>query len=148
MNTAALPLKAYVKENNFKLFMFDVGILGALSEINPSTILNYDYGSYKGFVAENYIAQAFTFSSTSQLYSWVENTAEVEFVREIAGEIIPIEVKSGWVTQAKSLYVFAQKYHPPYRVIMSAQPLLMDSQTKLQKIPLYLAELFPFSKHS
>lgn len=145
VNTAALPLKAYVKENNFKLFMFDVGILGALSEISPSTILNYDYGSYKGFVAENYIAQAFTFSSTSQLYSWVENTAEVEFVKEIEGKIIPIEIKSGWVTQAKSLTVFAQKYNPPYRVIISAQPFLIDSQTKLQKIPLYLAELFPFS---
>ena len=99
-----------------------MGILGALCEINPKTILDYDYGSYKGFIAENYIAQALVFSSPTQLYSWAENISEVEFVREVNGEIIPIEVKSGWVTQAKSLQVFSQKYNPPYRVMMSAKP--------------------------
>ena len=143
INSAELPLKAYIKENHFKLFLFDVGILGAMSEIQPQTLLDYQYGTYKGFVAENYIAQAFTFSSSASLYSWAENMAEIEFVRDIHGNAIPIEVKSGWVTQAKSLSVFTQKYHPSYRVIMSAQPFAINHQTHLQKIPLYLAELWP-----
>ena len=144
VNKAALPLKAYAKANAFKLFLFDVGLLGALSEINPNTILNYDYGSYKGFFAENYVAQAFWSVSAVGLYSWTERTAEVEFVREVEGAIIPIEVKSGWVTQAKSLTVYCKKYSPSYRVILSAKPLVIDDQ--VQCLPLYLASYFPLSE--
>jgi hypothetical protein len=44
------PLKSLVKENTFKLFMFDIGILGAMMDLVPSTILAYDYGTYKGFL--------------------------------------------------------------------------------------------------
>lgn len=143
VNKGHLPLKAYTKENYFKLFLFDVGILGAMSEINPKTILAYDYGSYKGYFAENYIAQGFRFSSPFDLYSWTENTSEVEFLREVDGNIIPVEVKSGWVTQAKSLRVFADKYQPEYRVIMSAKNMAFDQVRKIQYLPLYLAEIFP-----
>lgn len=138
INKGCLPFQAYAKENAFKLFLFDVGILGAMSEINPKTILDYDYGSYKGFFAENYVAQALTFSSPVGLYSWAEGTAEVEFLREIEGNVIPVEVKSGWVTQAKSLKVFSDKYKPPYRVILSAKNFRVNDQVRL--LPLYLTE--------
>ncbi len=144
INKAALPFKAYVKDNAFKLFLFDVGLLGALSDINPATILKYDYGSYKGFFAENFVAQAFNFASSSGLYSWAENTSEVEFLLEVNTEIIPVEVKSGWVARAKSLKVFEDKYHPKYRVVMSAKNLHTDVESKFQYMPLYLAEFFPF----
>ncbi|MDF1760508.1 MAG: AAA family ATPase [Coxiellaceae bacterium] len=145
INKAALPFKAYGKENAFKLFLFDVGLLGALNEIHPKTILDYEYGSYKGFFAENFVAQAFTYASADQLYSWVESTSEVEFVRDVEGKIIPIEIKSGWVTQAKSLNQFVAKYHPDYRVVMSAKNVSIDSDSKIQKLPLYLAECFPLA---
>lgn len=145
VNRAALPLKAYTKDNIFKLFLFDIGLLGAMSEITPQSILNYDYGSYKGFFAENYVAQAFTFTTHSGLYSWTENTSEVEFVRQVDNDIIPVEVKAGWIAHAKSLNIFVNKYHPPYRVIMSAKPLHIDPNAQLQKLPLYLAEWFPLS---
>lgn len=147
VNKAALPLKAYCKESTFKLFLFDVGVLGALSDIQPNTILDYDYGSYKGFFAENFVSQSFVYSSASSLYSWTENTAEVEFVRDIEGKIIPIEVKSGWVTQAKSLQQFVKKYDPDYRVIMSAKPMQVDMESQIQKLPLYVAEFFPLSDY-
>jgi len=140
------PLRSYVKENTFKLFIFDIGILGALSNLSPKSILDYDYGTYKGYFAENFVAQAFTQSGLGQLFSWNENTAEIEFVYQLDGSVIPIEVKSGWKTQAKSLQVFAKKYNPPYRVLMSAKPLSIDPENKIHHYPLYLASHFPLAE--
>ncbi len=143
INKAALPLKAYIAENSFKLFIFDIGLLGAMSETDPQTILSYDYGSYKGYFAENFIAQAFTMSSQHKLYSWMEKKAEIEFIRDIKGKIIPIEVKSGSITQAKSLKQFFEKYKSDYSVIMSAKNFKINAQKNLYYLPLYLAERFP-----
>lgn len=138
-----LPLKSFVKENTFKLFMFDVGILGAMMDLLPSMILDYNYGTYKGFFAENYVAQSFEAAHPGPIFSWCEKTAEVEFIRQVEDKIVPIEVKSGWVTKSKSLWVYAQKYHPPYRVIMSAHPLHIDHEHQVHHYPLYLASHFP-----
>jgi predicted AAA+ superfamily ATPase len=142
-----LPLKSYVKENTFKLFMFDVGILGALSGLAPTSILDYNYGSYKGYFAENFVAQAFAFAAAGELFSWCQAKAEIEFLRQIDGSLIPIEVKSGWVTQAKSLRVYANKYQPIYRVIMSGKPLTVDNDNRVHNYPLYLASQFPLPVH-
>jgi predicted AAA+ superfamily ATPase len=136
------PLKSFVKENTFKLFLFDVGLLGAMMELSPSVLLAYDYGTYKGFFAENYVAQSFK-AKNPTLYSWNEKTAEIEFLRVVESEIIPIEVKSGWVTKSKSLAVYAQKYQPAYRVVMSANRLHLDHLNRIHRYPLYLASQFP-----
>jgi len=114
VNSGNLPFPAYMKENTFKLFCFDVGILGALSMLPPKNIIDYDYGTYKGYFAENFVAQELKFSGAENICSWRERRAEVEFLKEENGNIYPLEVKSGWVTQAKSLKVFSQKYNPPY----------------------------------
>lgn len=145
-NSGNLPFSAYAKENNFKLYLFDAGLLGALSGLAPRTILDYDYGSYKGYFAENFAAQEFLCSGARELYSWSENTAEVEFLREFDGNVLPIEIKSGWVTQAKSLAVFAERYKPKYRTIMSARPLSIDNNKHLHMYPLYLAGRFPLER--
>jgi hypothetical protein len=132
-----------MKENTFKLFCFDVGILGALSILPPKNIIDYDYGSYKGYFAENFVAQEFKFGGVENICSWRERRAEVEFLREENGNVYPIEVKSGWVTQAKSLKVFSQKYNPPYRTIMSAANISIDKRNRAHRYPLYLAAEFP-----
>jgi len=143
VNSGQLPFSAYTKENCFKLFCFDTGILGAMSQITPKTILDYDYGTYKGYFAENFIAQEFRCAGIQNLFSWREKKAEVEFLIEKNGEVLPVEVKSGWVTQAKSLKVFAEKYSPPFRTIMSARNLNIDNTNHVHHLPLYLAGRFP-----
>lgn len=145
VNCGILPFSAYTAKSRFKLLCFDVGILGAISQLPPKTIRDYDYGTYKGYFAENFIAQEFRHSGVDQLYSWKEKTAEVEFLREINGAVIPVEVKSGFVTQAKSLKVFAEKYAPEYRTIMSGRNLNIDRINKVYHYPLYLAGRFPLS---
>ena len=143
-NSAKLPLSAFCKYNNFKLFLFDIGVLGALTDLDPKSILGYDYGTYKGYFAENYVAQEFLASGVHNLFGWRENTAELEFVRDIGGVIIPVEVKSGNVTQAKSLRMFFEKYRPPCKVILSAKPIKIDDVNALHQYPLYLAFRFSY----
>lgn len=142
-NHADLPLSAYTKDNTFKLFCFDVGMLGALSGLPPRTILDYDYGSYKGYVAENYAACELIGAGIGKLYAWRERTAEVEFLIESEEGILPLEIKSGWVTQAKSLTVFAEKYNPPYRTIFSAANISIDHTKRVHRYPIYLTGRFP-----
>src|SRR3990167_7783051 len=92
VETAHQPILAYAKENIFKLFMFDVGILGAMSGLDPKIILDYDYGTYKGYFAENFVAQQLIASSTSDLISWTNDRSEIEFLMQQEGQLIPLEV--------------------------------------------------------
>jgi len=138
VNSGQLPFSAHTTENSFKLYISDVGLLGALSDLPPKSIMDYGYGTYKGYFAENFAAQEFLCSSGKELYCWKEGSAEVEFLREINGEVLPIEIKSGGVTQAKSIKVFARKYRSRYRTIFSANNLFIDPSNKVHRYPLYL----------
>ena len=80
VNSGQLPFPAYEKENFFKLFIFDVGILGALGKLPAKNILDYEYGTYKGFFAENFVAQEFKACGRDNLACWREGRAEVEFI--------------------------------------------------------------------
>lgn len=143
VGSGEIPFSAHVIENTFKLYVFDVGILGSLSGLPAKAVLDYDYGTYKGYFAESYAAQEFLCSGVRDLFCWRERTSEVEFLREINGAVIPVEIKSGWVTQSKSLNIFAKKYRPKFRTIFSAKPLSIDRGRGLLRYPLYLAGRFP-----
>lgn len=137
------PFKAHTKENVFKLFLFDVGMLGMMSGLSPKAILEYDYGSYKGYFAENYVAQALLAAKKQEFFCWMEKKAEVEFLVDVEGTTIPVEVKSGKVIKAKSLKVFAEKYHPPFCIILSGASL--SSTGAMRFYPLYLTgQIFDF----
>jgi len=139
VNSGKLPFSSYSKENFFKLYFFDAGLLGAVSRLPPKTILDYEYGSYKGYFAENFAAQEFIAAGIEDLCCWRENTAEVEFLVEAGGNVFPVEIKSGWATQSKSLAVFSQKYNPPLKIILSANNFSVNAGGRLIKMPLYLS---------
>lgn len=139
VNQIEIPLSAYTKENRFKLFMFDCGILGAMAGINPKTILDYDYGTFKGYFAENFVVQELINAGIEKIYSWQEGRSEIEFVHDFNGEIVPIEVKAGSVTQAKSLAVYHQKYKPKRRVILTARNIQLQQNNELLMLPIYMA---------
>ena len=144
-NSGNLPLKAFTDENSFKLYLYDVGILGALSSLEPSVILNYDYGTYKGYFAENFIAQEFTcaMGQPDEIFAWKKAKSEIEFLRVVKDSVIPIEVKSGWNTRSRSINVFIEKYNPPYGIIFSAGNFIQNEKNKIRRLPLYLASRFP-----
>lgn len=142
-NTGHLPFAAYSKESFFKLLIFDIGMLGSMANLSPKSILNYDYGSYKGYFAENFVAQELTMLGLGKLFTWQEKTAEVEFLVEVDGKVIPVEVKSGSVVKAKSLKVFSEKYSPDYQVIFSGRPFVVNEQKSVHYYPLYFTGKFP-----
>ncbi len=134
---AETPLSGFAQGNRFKQYFFDVGLLGAFSGIDPSRFLKYDFKTYKGYVAENFVAQEFRSSGVSALYCWVGRTAEVEFLLESVDGIIPIEVKAGNITQSKSLRVYEERYKPGKSIVLSARNI--ESRGSRLHVPIYLA---------
>ena len=140
-NKAQLPLSAYTKSNNFVLYLFDVGILGAMLKLAPPVLRNFCFGQFKGFMAENLALLEFMTTGIRTIYSWREKTAEIEFLLSIGESIIPVEVKAGINTKAKSLQVFNDKYRPKMSLLLSGQPKGFRKHTNLC-LPLYLASVF------
>ena len=109
------PLKAYEDYNAFKLFIVDVGLLGAMVGIDAATLLNGNviFEEFKGALTEQFIFQELKTIDDIAIYYWSaeHSAAEVDFVVQYAGKIFPIEVKAEENLQAKSLKVFFKK-HP------------------------------------
>ena len=142
-NKAEIPLNSFTRDNRFKLYLFDIGLLGCMLQIPPENLYAQDYGCTKGYLAENLVAQAIHRSDQQSLYAWSEGRSEIEFLQVRAGRIIPIEVKSGLRTKAKSLQVFKQKYQPDHVIKCTSRPLLRDAESGTMSIPLYMAEYLP-----
>lgn len=140
-NKAELPLQAYADEKRFKLYMFDVGILGCMLDLSPKTIFSYDYGSYKGYFVENLVLTELTAKWNTTIYSWSRNSAEIEFLIDYDSHIIPVEVKAGINTKAKSLKVYKERYSPKVSILLSGRPMLPIKGNTVQ-LPLYMASKF------
>ncbi|MCB1827157.1 MAG: ATP-binding protein [Coxiellaceae bacterium] len=134
------PINAYTKDNLFKLLIFDVGILGAMNLIDPALILKEDYGTYKGYFAENFVGQQLLALTSHPTFNWQEDRSEIEFLLPYHGQVIPIEVKSGSVTRAKSLKKYIDKYEPKRSFILSSNQPYLNSNKKVAHLPLYLVE--------
>ena len=108
----ASPLKPLTKDNIFKLFLFDVGLLGHMLGVSYKEHREQKY-HYKGYVAENFVQNELINRLGSPTYSWEYARSEIEFLYKTdTGDIIPVEVKSGKRTRAKSLQTYVQRYNP------------------------------------
>ncbi|MBI5529323.1 MAG: ATP-binding protein [Deltaproteobacteria bacterium] len=137
VDAVGTPLAGMEKENTFKLYFFDVGLLGLLGGIAPATMLEYGYGAYQGYVAENFVAQELRAADAGTLHCWQGRTAEVEFLVETGREVVPVEVKSGHITRSKSLGVFEERYNPAQSFVLSANNV--SRKGKRRFLPLYAA---------
>lgn len=137
INKVEIPLKVYAQEDNFKLYLNDVGLLTSLLEINFSDILLDNTFMFKGAIAENYVAQVLQTKGIS-LYYWNSgNMAEIDFIINNQEGIIPIEVKASENTRSKSLKVYMEKYKPKYAIRLSTKNFGFSNNIK--SIPLYAA---------
>jgi uncharacterized protein len=87
---------------------FHTGLLGAMLNLSPAQLLLQDYVIVKGYYAENYVLQELVATGLN-MYSWKKRNSEIEFLYQSRdGEVIPVEVKPGKRTKAKSLkkYLF------------------------------------------
>lgn len=114
------PLRAYQDFSAFKLFIIDVGLLGAMSHLNAKTILegNRLFEEFKGALTEQYVLQQLIVDSENDIFYWsaANATSELDFVIQTDDCIVPLEVKAEENLQAKSLKVFMQKYGVKFAV--------------------------------
>lgn len=137
---AALPLNGYMKENKFKIFLFDTGLLGAMLNIHSRVLISQDkiFSEYQGAFIENYSATELKSNGFDQLFYWTSKSdAEVDFIIDFENNIIPIEVKSGMNRNIKSLRSFSDKYNPKYIFRISPRNFIINND--FVNIPLYAA---------
>lgn len=145
IETPRLPLSAYKKSNAFKLYLNDVGLLGRKFDLDATTVLmgNNLFTEFKGVIAENYVLQSLVRQFGNQHYYWTSgNTAEVEFVLQDIGRIIPIEVKADKNVTAKSLAYYRKQYTPQLSIRLSILNMRKDGD--LLNLPLYLVDKLKF----
>lgn len=133
-----LPLKAYVDAASFKLYFLDVGLFRHLAGVAPSLVMDDEalFKEFNGFFVEQFVLQQM--ASTHQMYYWSSDAnAEVDFITEIDGAVVPIEVKSGTSVKAKSLKTFRDKYDPKLSIRFSLKGL--EYNNGLLNLPVYLA---------
>ncbi len=114
------PLRAYQDFSAFKLFVLDVGLLGAMSRLNAKIILEGDrmFEEFKGALTEQYVLQQLIVHEENDIFYWSseKGTGELDFLIQMDDKIVPIEVKAEENLQAKSLRSFVQKYDMKYAV--------------------------------
>lgn len=140
------PLSAYADNNTFKIFLLDVGLLGAQSSLSPQVILEGDllFTEFKGALTENFVAQELIATRHKEPYYWAsEGTAKVDFLIEEDHAIYPLEVKSGSSLKKKSLLVYNQKYSPAR--LNRATTLNLKHDGEIYNYPLYLISLIPIN---
>ena len=133
------PLSAYRKENFFKLFLFDIGLLGHMLDISYQEHRQQSF-EYKGYLAENFIQNELRTTGYYPTYSWEVRQAEIEFLYKTNnGDIIPVEVKSGQRTRAKSLRSYIERYQPKRTLKLIGSVGSGDEETTNMVWPLYYA---------
>jgi predicted AAA+ superfamily ATPase len=120
-DTPKIPLIAYQSPSNFKLYSLDIGLLGAQSEVSQKDIFLPDVdltNDFNGMLAEQFACQELKAADISPLFYWARDgaMAEIDFITQHDGEVIPIEIKSASNTKSKSLQSFINDFHPKHAV--------------------------------
>jgi predicted AAA+ superfamily ATPase len=137
INVGFEPIAAYADLAAFKLYMGDIGLLVAHAGLAQQTLLSGEANIFMGAVTENYVAQQLI-AKGYNLYYWESSgTAEVDFILQKGGQVIPIEVKKGEHVRSRSLNLFIQEYSPTYSVRLSLKNF--GEVDGLKSIPLYAA---------
>lgn len=134
---AEIPLKVYQDEEYFKLYLSDVGILVAMSEIRFNDLILDKTFSFRGAITENYVAQEFTANDISLYYWTYGRNAEVDFIIYNNDGIIPVEVKSGDNVRSTNLKFYINENKPKYSIQLSTRNFGFENNIK--SIPLYAA---------
>ena len=117
---SGIPLSSGVHESFFKVIFLDVGLFHAISGVYSETAKETDFNAiFKGAVAEQFVGQEFITSQSpytkAEIWYWgrkaKSSTAEIDYLIEKNGKIIPVEVKSGSTGRMKSLHLFMEQHH-------------------------------------
>ena len=133
------PLENYRNIDAFKIYVSDLGLLCAKKDILAEDILfdSPELDDFKGGLVENYVNAQLTANGYRTFFWESARSAEVDFVIQREGQIIPVEVKSADNVKAKSLRVYMDAYNPAYAIKLSAKNFGFENDVKT--VPLYAA---------
>ncbi|MDD2235056.1 MAG: ATP-binding protein [Desulfitobacteriaceae bacterium] len=133
------PLENYKDIDSFKTYVSDVGLLCAKKNIAAEDVLYLpgELDDFKGGMVENYVCCQLTTNEYKSYYWTSGRGAEVDFIIQRDGKIIPIEVKSADNTKAKSLKVYIDVHKPEYAIKLSTKNFSFEDGKKT--VPLYAA---------
>ena len=131
------PLENYRDIDAFKIYVSDLGLLCAKKDLTADDVLyeTPEINDFKGGMAENYVNVQLSINGYRTYYWQSERGAEIDFVIQRDGKLIPIEVKSADNTKAKSLKVYMDTYNPSYAIKLSAKNFGFEDDKKI--VPLY-----------
>lgn len=129
------PVSTFEDPTAFKLYHADTGLLTAMSGITSSEYLARASDRFRGAIAENSVAVALS-ASDHDIYYWESlGRAEVDFVIQKGGDVIPVEVKSGDKVRSKSLAEFIKRYSPAFSYRVSFKNF--GNENNIRSIPFY-----------
>ena len=133
------PLENYRDIDSFKIYVSDLGLLCAKKDLVANDILYMveELNDFKGGMVENYVNVQLTINGYRTYYWESERGAEIDFIIQREGQLIPIEVKSADNTRAKSLKVYMDTYKPAYAIKLSTKNFGFEENKKI--VPLYAA---------
>ena len=133
------PPENYRDIDAFKIYVSDMGLLCAKKKLLANDVLYMtdELNDFKGGMAENYVNVQLTINGYDTWYWESDRGAEVDFVIQREGKLIPVEVKSADNTKAKSLQVYINRFHPAYAIKLSAKNFGFEDGKKT--VPLYAA---------
>ena len=133
------PLENYRDIDAFKIYVSDLGLLCAKKDLAANDILYMveEINDFKGGMVENYVNVQLSINGYHTYYWESERGAEIDFIIQRDGQLIPIEVKSADNTRAKSLKVYMDTYKPAYAIKLSAKNFGFEDNKKT--VPLYAA---------
>ena len=133
------PLENYRNIDTFKIYVSDLGLLCAKKDLVANDVLYMveELNDFKGGMTENYVNTQLLMNGYTTYYWESERGAEIDFIIQRDGKLIPIEVKSADNTRAKSLKVYMETYKPEYAIKLSAKNFGFEDRKKI--VPLYAA---------
>lgn len=135
----ALPLDVYEDLSSFKLYMLDVGLLGAMVNTEPVQVLinNNVFVEYKGGMTEQYVLQQMKSHGVSPIYyhKTDDSRLELDFLIQYNAKLLPIEVKAEGNVRANSLTALLVK-NPDLKAVRFSM-LPYKEQGQLECLPLY-----------
>lgn len=140
-----MPLMAYLDNSAFKLYLLDLGLLGAMSNLDLRSLLegNRVFEEFKGALTEQYVCQQLTTLGNVTPFYWTAERAiaEVDFVFQLGQDIIPLEVKAEENLKSKSLRQYVEKYQPRRALRLSMSDY--REQDWMINLPLYAVGMIP-----
>ena len=148
VSTPGIPLEIHASDKKFKNIFLDIGLMNRVMKIDYNEALNHTnlLAIYRGQLAEQFVGQEFATAASKQLYYWARDAknsnAEVDYLMQQKGTLVPVEVKDGPSGKLRSLHLYRNAYDCKLSVVFHAGTIGKLKDENIIFLPLYFAGSF------